>query len=71
MPWQIFLSPEFGAKFQREVPLILKVHEFPYNTVSNEAPVPKTSPIRSSVSIELRLVTDTDRHRAVASSADA
>jgi len=30
-----FLSPEFGAKFQREVPLFLKVPELyvPYNTV--------------------------------------
>ena len=51
--------------------LILKVNEFPYNAVydgSKEAPMPKTSPIRSSVSIEHRLVTDTDtdRHRVVA-----
>jgi len=32
---QNFLSPEFGAKFQREVglPLLLEVPEFPYNTV--------------------------------------
>ena len=51
--------------------LILKVNEFPYNVVydgSKEAPMPKTSPIRSPVSIEHRLVTDTDtdRHRVVA-----
>jgi len=25
-----FLSPEFGEKFQREVPLFLKIPEFPY-----------------------------------------
>jgi len=53
-----------------EVPLFLKVHEFPYNTVldsSKEVLVPKTSPIRSTVSIEHRLVTDTDRHRSIAS----
>ena len=31
--WRNFLSPEFGAKFQREVPLFLKVPKFPYNTV--------------------------------------
>jgi len=61
-----FLSPEFGAKFQREVPLFLKVPELyvPYNTVLDrwkEAPMPKNSQIRSTVSIEHRLVTDTDR----------
>jgi len=33
---------------------------------SKEAPVPKTTSIRSSVSVELRLVTDTDRHSAMA-----
>ena len=27
-------SPEFGAKFQREVPLFLMLSEFPYNTGS-------------------------------------
>jgi len=27
LPWRNFLSPEFAAKFQREVP------EFPFNTV--------------------------------------
>jgi len=27
------LSPELGANVQREVPLFLKVPEFPYNTV--------------------------------------
>ena len=33
--------------------------------------MPKTSSIRSAVSIELRLVTDTDGHRPMASTADA
>jgi len=64
MLWQNFLSPELGAKVQREVPLFLKVPEFPYNAVQDmwkEAPVPKTSPIHSTVSTEHRLVTDTDR----------
>jgi len=32
-----------------------------------EAPVPKTSSIRLAVSTELRLVTETDRHWATAS----
>jgi len=30
---QIFLSPEFGTKFQGEVLLFLEIPEFPYNTV--------------------------------------
>ena len=62
MPWRNFLSQEFGAKFQREVTLFLKVHEFPYNKSVydrwKEAPMPKTSPIRSAVLVELLLVTD-------------
>jgi len=33
MLWWNFISPEFGVKSQREVPLFLKVPEFPYNTV--------------------------------------
>ena len=33
MPWRNFLSPEFGAKYQSEVPLFLKISEFPYCTV--------------------------------------
>jgi len=67
MLWRNFLCPEFGAKFQREVPLFLKLPEFLYNTVWDrwkEAPVPKTIPIRSTASIEHRIVidrqTDTD-----------
>jgi len=33
LPWRNFLSLEFGANFQREVPLFFKLHEFPYITV--------------------------------------
>jgi len=61
MLWRNFLSPEFEAIKVPKVPLSLKVPEFPYNTVSNKAPVPKNSPIRLPVSIEHRLVTDTNR----------
>ena len=53
------LCPEFRTKFQREVPLFLEITEFPFNTVQDrlkEAHMPKTSSIRSSVSIEHRLV---------------
>jgi len=76
MPWRNFLSPEFRTKFQREVPLFLEITEFPFNTVYDgwkEAHMPKTSSIRPSVSIEHRLMTDgqTDRHRPMASTADA
>jgi len=56
-----FLSPEFMTKFQREVPLFLEIIEFLFNTVWDgwkEAHMPKTSSIRSTVSIEHRLVTD-------------
>jgi len=63
-----FLSPNFGTKFQRDVPLLLYINlpELPYNTVYNrtkEAYMPKSSSIRPSISIEHRLVTDrqTDR----------
>ena len=61
MPWRNFLSPEFRTKFQREVLLFLEIIEFPFNTVQDgwkEAHTPKASSIRSSVSIERRLVTD-------------
>ena len=67
MPWRNFLSPDFRIKFQREVPLFLEITEFPFNTVQDrwkEAHMPKTSSIRSAVSIEHRLVTD--RRKAVA-----
>jgi len=56
-----FLSPEFGTKFQTEVPLFLEIPEFPFNTVYHmwkEAAIPKISPYRSAVSIEHRFVTD-------------
>ena len=33
MPKQSIQSPEFGTKFQREVPLYLEIHEFPFNIV--------------------------------------
>ena len=29
-PWRNFLSPAFGVKFQREVPLFFEMSEFPY-----------------------------------------
>jgi len=77
MPWQNFLSPEFWTNFQREVPLFLEITEFPFNTVLNrwkKAHMPKTNSIRSTVSIENRLVTDRqteDGRRPMASTADA
>jgi len=61
MLWRNFLSPEFRTKFQREVPLFLEITEFPFNTVLEgwkEAHMPKTSSIRSAVSIEHQLVTE-------------
>ena len=66
MLWENFLSPEFGAKFQGEVHLFLKIPKFCYNTVqdrSKEALTPKPNLIGLAVSIEHRLVTGTDRHR--------
>jgi len=62
-----YTEAKFGTKFQREVPLFLECIEFPVNAVQDgwkKAPVPKTSPIRSAVSIEHRPVTD--RHRVIA-----
>ena len=60
------------------MPLFLEITEFPFNIVKDgwkEAHVPKNSSIRSAVSIEHRLVTDTDtdtdEHRLIASTADA
>jgi len=44
LPWRNFLSPEFGTKFQREVPSFLEILKFPYNTVRDswkEASMPK------------------------------
>ena len=75
MPWRNFLSPEFRTKFQKEVLLFSEITEFPFNVVYDgwkEAHMPKSSSIRSTVSIEHRLVTDrqTDRQRPVASTSD-
>ena len=75
MPWRNFLSPEFRTKFQKEVLLFSEITEFPFNIVYDgwkEAHMPKSSSIRSTVSIEHRLVTDrqTDRQRPVASTSD-
>jgi len=59
---------------QRAVPLFLEMTEFPFNTVQDgckEARMPKTSSICSSVSIEHRLVTDTDGHWSMGSTSDA
>jgi len=73
MPWRNFQGPEFGTKFQREVPLFMEIPVFPFNTGQDrwkEAHIslPKTSSIRSPISIEHRLVTtQTDRHRAITS----
>ena len=64
---QNFISPEFRTKLQRKVPC-LQIREFPYNKVNGrpkEASMPKTSSLRTDVSIEHQLVTD--RHRAIAS----
>ena len=61
--------------FQKEVLLFSEITEFPFNIVYDgwkEAHVPKSSSIRSTVSIEHRVVTDrqTDRQRPVASTSD-
>jgi len=61
-----FLSPESGTKFQKKVPLFWSYPNFLITRVNDEwkeAPMTKTSSIRSAVSIERRLVTDrhTDR----------
>jgi len=48
-------------KFQREAPLFLEIPEFPFNTIQDNlrvASVPKSRSIRSTVSIQYRLVTD-------------
>jgi len=36
MPKLNFISPEFWTKFQKEVPLFLKIPEFPTNTVQDK-----------------------------------
>jgi len=58
---KLSLGPEFGTKFQREVPLFLEMPEFPYNTVYDiwkKVSVLKTSSILPVVSVQYRLVTD-------------
>jgi len=74
MPKKNFSKSGVWSKVSEESALIFEEPEFPFNTVWDrwkEAPVPKTSSIHSAFSIELRLVTDTDRqtdrHRATAS----
>jgi len=69
MPKQNFLTLEFWTKFQHVVPLILKVPELPFNTVYDRWKEAQFD--SSAVSIELRLVTDTDtdRHETISSRA--
>ena len=55
LQWRIFLSPEFGVKFQTEVPLSLEVDQ-------TKLLCQKTSYIRLLVSIQYRLVTDGQAH---------
>jgi len=64
MPKKNFSKSGVWSKVSEESALIFEEPEFPFNTVWDrwkEAPVPKTSSIHSAFSIELRLVTDTDR----------
>jgi len=65
IPKQNFLSPEFGTKFQRKVPLFLVMPEFLFSTVRwvKGSSRGKTSSIRSAASMELRLVTETQTDR--------
>ena len=62
--WRNLLSPELWTKFGREAPLFLKIPEFScktaYRTGQRKPQCKNISSIRSSVSIELPLVTDTD-----------
>jgi len=46
LAWRNFPSPEYGTKFEMEVPLFLEIREFLYRTVEDgwkEASVPKTA----------------------------
>ena len=62
LPWRNFLSPEFGTKFQREIPSFWGLPNFLITQDwSKKASVPKISIIRLVVLVELWLVTDTDR----------
>ena len=67
MPWRNFLSLDFRTKFQREVPLFCRYLYFLTTQcigfVDKSLCAKKTSTIRLSVSIELRLVTDADTDR--------
>ena len=33
MPWRNFPNPKFRTEFKREMPLLLEITEFPFNTV--------------------------------------
>ena len=59
-PWRNFLSPEFGKKFQKEYIIFGDMQiSLQHSVRSVEGSFSaKTSLINSSVSIELRLVTD-------------
>jgi len=70
LPLRNVLRLEFGAKFQREVPLFLEITEFPENRiVQRKPPCQKTSYVRLVVSIQYRHVTDrqtnTRRHDSI------
>ena len=71
MPKQNFLSPEFRENFRGKYPYFGRYPNFLTTQWdrSKEAPKPKTSSIRLTLSREFRLVTDrqTDKHRAIAS----
>jgi len=41
LPWRNFLSPNFGTKFQREVPEFLRYSYFPIKQSEMEASMPK------------------------------
>ena len=61
-----FVSPEFGAKFQREVTLLLKVPDSNFiitkRGIGGRKLPCQNSQIPSAVSTEHRVVTDRHRH---------
>jgi len=63
LSWRNFQSPEFGTKFQREVPLFLEVTKFPYNQcgIGEGSLCDKNQLDLSVISIQYRLVVDTWR----------
>ena len=66
---EIFLSPEFGTKFQREVLIVLKIREFPYNTVQDKLRVaskPKVLNLFSRFDTIMACDGRMDRHGAIA-----